>query len=112
MRKAAICVSLLVALAQPLGLAQEQFHLQEATISDIQTAIKSGQITCQGVVQAYLNRAKAYNGVCTALVTKEGKPVSPAAGPVRAGSPLKYPTQTVPVSSILPDFDKYIGPPM
>ena len=96
----------------PVMAQQGQFHLEEATIADIQSAIKGGQITCQGVVQAYLNRAKSYNGTCTALVTKDGAPISVAPGTVRAGTPLTFPTRTVPVSSIFPDFDKYAGPPM
>jgi hypothetical protein len=32
-----------------------------------------------GVVQAYIDRAKAYNGVCTALLTSDGADVAPAA---------------------------------
>jgi hypothetical protein len=32
-------------------LAQNQFHLQEATIADIHNAIKAGGITCQELVQ-------------------------------------------------------------
>jgi len=108
---AASCI--LPALAPRPVLAQQgQFHLEEATITDIQNAIKSGQISCQGVVQAYLNRAKAYNGTCTALVTKDGSPIPPATGTIRAGSPLQFPTQTVPVSSIFPDYDKYAGLPL
>src|SRR6185295_18345519 len=91
---------------------QNQFHLQEATIADIQNAIKAGQVTCQGVVQAYIARAKAYNGVCTELVTKDGSPIAPAKGLVRAGSPIEFPTKTVPVSSVLPNFSDYLGLPM
>src|ERR1700730_16540019 len=47
------------------------FHLMEATIDDVHRAIRSGQITCQGLLEAYLSRAKAYNGVSNALVTKD-----------------------------------------
>jgi Asp-tRNA(Asn)/Glu-tRNA(Gln) amidotransferase A subunit family amidase len=95
-----------------VGSAQGQFHLQEATINDIHNAITSGQITCQGLVQAYINRAKAYNGMCTALVTKDGAPVQPATGAVRAGSKVLYPTKTVPASSVLPNLDQYMGLPL
>src|SRR4051812_48436711 len=62
------------------------FRLQEATISDVQRAIQSGQITCQGVVEAYIARAKAYNGVCTKLVTADGAPIPEATGYTRAGA--------------------------
>jgi hypothetical protein len=68
------------------------FHLQEATIDEVHRAISAGQVTCQGLVQAYLNRAKAYNGVSNALVTMDGAPIPEATGAVRAGAPLKFPT--------------------
>src|SRR5262249_37153261 len=48
-----------------------QFHLMEATIPDVHRAIREGQVTCRGLVQAYLNRAKAYNGTCNQLVTED-----------------------------------------
>jgi amidase len=54
--------------AQP---APSQFHLMEATIPDVHRAIRQGQITCRGLVQAYINRAKAYNGTCNRLVTED-----------------------------------------
>jgi amidase len=94
-----------------LRAQQGQFHIEEASITDIQSAIRSGQTTCEDVVRAYLARAKAYNGVCTALVTRDGAPIPQATGMVRAGAPLKYPTQTVPVSSVFPDYDQYAGLP-
>jgi Asp-tRNA(Asn)/Glu-tRNA(Gln) amidotransferase A subunit family amidase len=88
------------------------FHLEEATIADVHRAIQSAQITCRGLVQAYLARAKAYNGVSDRLVTRDGAPIPPPRGAVRAGSPLAFPTETVPLSSLLPDTDKYAGPPI
>jgi len=41
-----------------------KFHLQEATIADIQSAIVSKQITTEQLVKLYLARIKAYNGTC------------------------------------------------
>ena len=38
--------------------------------------------------------------------------MAPATGVVRAGCALKFPTQTVKASTILPDLDKYKGPPL
>src|SRR5579863_7992981 len=64
---------------------QGQFHIEESSITDIQNAIRSGQTTCEGVVRAYLERAKAYNGACTALLTKDGTPIPQATGMIRAG---------------------------
>jgi amidase len=88
------------------------FHLEEATIAEVHRAIHEGQTTCVGIVQAYLDRAKAYNGVSNELVTKDGLAIPPSVGPVRAGAPLKFPTATVPISTLLPDFDQYAGPPI
>ncbi len=89
-----------------------KFHLQEATIDDVHRAIREKQITCRQLVQAYVNRAKAYNGVASELVTKDGAPVPPVPGVVRAGSAIKFPTATVAVSEVLPNFDQYAGPPI
>lgn len=91
---------------------QTSFHVEEASIADIQRAIQSGQTSCKKVVEAYLLRAKAYNGACTALVTQDGKPIPQAYGMVRAGAPLAYPTQTVAASTLFPDLDQYGGLPL
>jgi len=40
------------------------FEIQEATIDQIQQALRKKQITTRGVVEAYLRRIKAYNGTC------------------------------------------------
>src|SRR5262245_31093279 len=104
--------TILLYLRPGLVLGQGQFHLQEATINDIHNAIKAGQITCQGLVQAYINRARAYNGMCTELVTRDGAPIPASKGAVRAGSSVTFPTETVPVSKLLPNFDQYQGLPL
>lgn len=89
--------------------AQQPFELEEVSIDEIHAAIKSGRTTCTEIVQGYIERARAYNGVCTALVTPDGAPIQPAFGPVRAGRPLEFPTQTVAIADVIPDFDKYTG---
>ena len=102
-----------IAIAQLPETGQpEVFHIQEATIEQIHQAIQDGQISCRGLVQAYVDRARAYNGACTQLVTLDGAPIAPANGPVRAGSALRFPTATVPVSGVFPDFDQYAGIPL
>jgi Asp-tRNA(Asn)/Glu-tRNA(Gln) amidotransferase A subunit family amidase len=92
--------------------SQSAFKIEEASIADIQQAIKSGQTTCQQVVQAYIDRAKAYNGTCTALVTADGKPIAPAKGAIRAGAPITFPTETVAVGTIFPRYTDYAGLPL
>ena len=57
------------ASAQPF-----RFHLLEATISDVHRGIQEGQLTCRALVQAYVNRARAYNGTCNQLVTEDMAP--------------------------------------
>ncbi|MCU1223076.1 MAG: amidase, Asp-tRNAAsn/Glu-tRNAGln amidotransferase subunit [Edaphobacter sp.] len=91
---------------------EKKFGVEEASITDIQSAIRSGQTSCKQVVQAYIARAKAYNGVCTALLTKDGAPIPPAIGMVRVGSPIAYPTNTVAASTVFPGLDQYAGTPL
>src|SRR4051812_5178285 len=99
-------------VTQAAHAQQSRFHLQEATIDDVHRAIRTGQITCRALVQLYMNRAKVYNGVADELVTKDGTPIPAAPGVVRAGTPLKFPTQTIAISTLLPNFDQYAGPPI
>src|SRR5688572_24923357 len=99
------------AFAPGRAAAQGQFRVEEATIADVHSAIKSGQTTCQAIVQAYIERARAFNGTCTALVTADGAQIPAAKGAIRAGAPISFPTQTVPVSSIFPNFAAYGGLP-
>jgi amidase len=88
------------------------FRVEEATIDELHRAIREGRTTCVAVVRQYIDRVRAYNGVASALVTEDGAPISEAAGSVRGMGPLRFPTQTVKASTILPDLDKYKGPPL
>jgi Asp-tRNA(Asn)/Glu-tRNA(Gln) amidotransferase A subunit family amidase len=103
---------LLAGCSPPTPETTAAFRLEEATIADIHNAIRASRITCTQLVQAYVNRARVYGGVCTRLVTKDGAPVPAATGHVRAGSRIVFPTETAPVSSQLPDFPHYGGPPI
>ena len=97
-----------------LGAAGAQpaapFRVEETSIADIHQAIRSGTTTCAEVVQAYVERARAYNGVCTTLVTPTGAAAPRVRGTVRAGAPLRFPTQTVAITDLFPDFASYKGP--
>src|SRR4051812_46982490 len=88
------------------------FCLEEATIEELQQAIKAGRTTCVAVVRHYIERARTFNGVASVLVTEHGASVPGAIGAVRAGAQLRFPTETVNASTILPDLDKYDGPPL
>jgi len=90
----------------------QSFRLEEATIADLHRAIQAGATTAVDVVQGYLARVRAYNGVASMLVTADGASAPEAKGVVRAGAPLKFPTATVKASTILPDLDQYQGPPI
>ena len=50
-------------VAPSAATAAEKFHVEEATIADIQQAILAKQVTATDVVKLYLARIKAYNGV-------------------------------------------------
>jgi len=88
------------------------FQLEEATIADLHDAIRAGKTTVVQVVQKYIDRARAYNGVASLLLTEDGAPVPEAAGTVRAKAALRFPTETVKASTVLPDLDRYKGPPL
>ena len=94
------------------GARQRPFCLEEATIDALHAAIQAGQTTCVAIVQHYIDRVRAYNGVASALVTQDGAPVPAVPGTVRAQAPLRFPTATVKASTLLPDLDKYAGPPL
>src|SRR5947209_17030210 len=63
------CVSILAvvlgaaATESPVAAA-ETFHIEEATIADIQKAILAKRVTATQIVNLYLERIKAYNGPC------------------------------------------------
>ncbi len=74
---------LTLALGAPVQAQDKKFEIVEATIADIQSAIKARQITATDVVNMYLARIKAYNGTCVNEPEGILGPVSPIA---RAGS--------------------------
>jgi Asp-tRNA(Asn)/Glu-tRNA(Gln) amidotransferase A subunit family amidase len=91
---------------------RQPFRLEEATIASLHRAIEAGETTCLAVVQHYLARVRAYNGVASLLITADGALVPPATGAMRAGAPLRFPTEAVKAATILPDLDRYKGPPL
>src|SRR5215470_12311111 len=101
-------VAAATAQSQPAGPSRTpRFSVEEATIADLHRAIQHGQTTCRAIVESYIERARAYNGVCTQLVTRDGKPVSVATGPVRGGSRVAFPTATMAIASTLPKVEEY-----
>ena len=88
------------------------FRLEEATIEELHEAINAGKTTCVEVVQRYIARVRAFNGVCSKLVTEDGATVPEAIGAVRGTAPIVFPVETVKASTVLPDLDKYKGPPI
>lgn len=93
-------------------MTDKPFQLEEATIGELHAAIRAGETTVLKVVQHYLTRVRAFNGVSSMLVTADGRDVPAAAGAVRGGAPLRFPVRTVKASDVLPDLDKYKGPPL
>src|SRR6476619_4200301 len=97
---------------KPIRAPKKPFVLEEVTIDELHAAIKAGETTCVDVVRHYLARVRAFNGTSNLLVTKDGTVVPEVHGTVRGGAPLKFPTQSVKASELLPDLDKYKGPPL
>ncbi len=58
------------------------FQLEEATIAELHAAIRSGKTTLVKVVQRYIDRARAYNGVSSLLLTEDGAAAPEVAGAV------------------------------
>lgn len=102
---------LLISCALACGFAQAQqpFQLEEASIDSIQGAIRDGATTCKQVVEGYVARARAYNGACSKLVTAGGDKIKSLLGPTRAGVPMRFPTETVAITKLLPGYENYKG---
>jgi amidase len=112
--RAALAAAVLGLTASHSRLLAQQpaFRVEEISIAGIHEAIQQGRTTCVGVVQAYLDRAKAYNGIGNALVTADGADIPKPPGQVRAGAPLAFPTKTIAIGTLLPNFGEYKGPPI
>src|SRR5262249_24102343 len=91
---------------------KKAFRLEEATIDELQAAIRAGETAVVKIVEPYIARAPALTGVASLLVTETGAGTPEASGTARAGAPLGFPTETVAASTISPDLDKYEGPPL
>jgi Asp-tRNA(Asn)/Glu-tRNA(Gln) amidotransferase A subunit family amidase len=74
-----------------MTVEDEPSCLEEATIEELHQAIKTGRTTCVAVVRHYIDRARAYNGVASLLVTEDGVPVPEAAGARARGGAAPLP---------------------
>jgi Asp-tRNA(Asn)/Glu-tRNA(Gln) amidotransferase A subunit family amidase len=97
---------------KPLRTPGKPFRLEEATIDELHAAIKAGETTVVDVVKHYIARVRAFNGTSNLLVTENGAAIAQAKGTMRGGALLRFPTETVQASALLPDLDKYKGPPL
>lgn len=88
---------------------EKPFKLHEVTVDGIHAGIQSGATTCKGIVEAYVARARAYNGICTMPVTANGGTLPKVKGAVRAGVPISFPTRSVAITKLFPDFQNYVG---
>ncbi len=99
-------------MTDPVGADSKPFYVEEVTIKELHDAIRAGRTNCVNVVQQYIARVRAYNGVASLLVTGDGVPAPEAIGAMRGGEPLAFPTETVAAATIFPDLNKYEGPPL
>ena len=51
-------------------MSKPQFTLEEATIDQLQSALKAGQVNCVEVVQRYIDRCRRYNGASKATSSR------------------------------------------
>ena len=70
------------ALRTPASRSGRTFHVEEATIADVHRAIQQGETTCKAIVQSYIERARAYDGTCVRLVTRDGTSIPAVTGMV------------------------------
>ena len=66
-RRSVRVLAFLIAAGATVGAqpqSSSQFHLQEASIADIQRAIMAKKITSTNLVELYLKRIKTYNNTC------------------------------------------------
>src|SRR4051795_6741 len=99
-------------MTHPVGADSKPFYVEEVTIKELHDAIRAGRTNCVSVVQQYIARVRAYNGVASLLMTEDGAPVPEATGTVRAGAPLAFPADTIAAATLFPDLDKYEGKPL
>ena len=92
--------------------SHQAFRVEEATIADLHLAIMEGKTTCVEVVEQYLERIRAYNGPSSLLVTEDGGGLPSLQGVVRGGKAIAFDQATVKAGEVLPDLDRYAGPPL
>ena len=66
-------------MSERQAIEKKRFRLEEATIAELHQAIRAGETTVVAVVRHYIERARAYNGVASLLVTADGAPIPRAA---------------------------------
>src|SRR3954464_6846500 len=59
----ALAIALGASSLPAVANAKGKFHLEEATIADIQQAIQAKELTSTQLLKLYLARIKAYNGL-------------------------------------------------
>jgi Asp-tRNA(Asn)/Glu-tRNA(Gln) amidotransferase A subunit family amidase len=92
--------------------APRPFVLEEATIDELHAAIRAGETTCVQVVEHYLRRVRCVQRGRDPAGHRGRGGRRPARGVVRGGQPLEFPTATVAAAELLPDLDRYQGPPL
>jgi amidase len=60
-KRAVALLGVLLSFASPRAQAPAPFQVEEASISDIQEALKAGRVTCQMLVERYIRRIEAYD---------------------------------------------------
>lgn len=114
----AIVSTVSTALLPKPALAATSFNLQEATITSIQDAFKSGLLTSQKLVELYLNRIQAYDPLLNSIISLNPNALAEAAAldAERATSGARSMLMGIPVlikdnidTSFLPNTAGFLG---
>ena len=105
MKRAAIAVLLLLAAALPSAAApkktaEKPFTVVEASIADMQAALKSGRVTSHELVQQYLTRIATYEDKLHAIITVNPKALeeADALDRERAAGHIRGPLHGIPIA--------------
>ena len=101
-------------MTKVLPALDKPFRLEEATIDELHAGDPGRtRPPASPSCSTYIERVRAYNGVASVLVTEDGAPVPPGdRHRARRRRRCASRPATVKASTILPDLDKYKGPPL
>src|SRR5215216_2223018 len=88
------------ALELMLGAQTREFSVVEASISEMQAAMRGGRVTSRVIVQQYLDRIAKYNGRLNAIITMNPRALdeADARDRERAQGKVRGPLHGIPIA--------------